>query len=447
MRTFTTLLAGFALATVTGARAVSAADSVPAKPTFTKDIAPVFQEKCEACHRPDSIAPMALRTFEETRPWAQSIKARVIERQMPPWHIDKTIGIQDFKNDRSLSDAQIETIVRWIDQGAPKGDMKDMPAPKVWPDEQGWQLAKLFGQTEPDLVIKSIPYTQKAGANDAWWKPVVESGLTEPRWVRAIELRPGSVKGRKIVHHAIARLKQVEPDAPADQQDLGGLANTGTFMEWAVGKQGEVMRPNSGKLMLPGAQIVWDIHYSNGGEDITDTSELGLYFYPKGQEPKFRQTLHLMGATNAGGIDIPPNTIKATQGFFVLRQAARVESFQPHMHLRGKAMSMEAILPGGQTQILSHVADFNFNWHNTYVYADEAAPLLPKGTILKITAWHDNTAAKKSNPDPNVWVGHGDRTVDEMAHAWVNVTYLDEADYIAEVEARRARLAPTTPHP
>jgi hypothetical protein len=123
-----------------------------------------------------------------------------------------------------------------------------------------------------------------------------------------------------------------------------------------------------------------------------------------------------------------------------MRKAGRVESFQPHMHLRGKAMSMEAILPTGQVHILSHVANFNFNWHNSYVYADDAAPLLPKGTILKITAWHDNTAANKANPDPNVWVGYGDRTVDEMAHAWVNVTYMDDEDYLGEVAARKARL-------
>jgi hypothetical protein len=111
------------------------------------------------------------------------------------------------------------------------------------------------------------------------------------------------------------------------------------------------------------------------------------------------------------------------------------------MHLRGKAMSMEAILPNGQTVVLSHVADFNFNWHLAYVYADHAAPLLPKGTVIKITGWHDNTAAHKSNPDPNVWVGYGDRTVDEMSHAWVNVTYMSDENFLAEVEARKATLA------
>jgi hypothetical protein len=428
-----------------GAPSLAVAEQAAATPTFTKDVAKIFQAKCESCHRPDSIAPMSLVTFEETRPWARSIKSRVAARQMPPWHIDQTIGIQEFKNDRSLSDDEIKTIVRWVDAGSPKGDPKDMPPPVEWPSEQGWNYAKLFGQTEPDLVIKSTPWTQKAGANDAWWKPEVETGLTEARWVRAIEIRPGTVKGRKITHHAIARLQQEETDTlAANATDSNGNPQPGTFMEWAVGKQGEMMRPNSGKLMLPGSKIVWDIHYSNGGEDITDQAELGIYFYPKGQEPKYRQVLHLMGATNAGGVDIPPNTVKVTEGYFVMRENGRVESFQPHMHLRGKAMAMEALLPNGSTHVLSHVADFNFNWHNTYVYTDGAAPLLPKGTILKITAWHDNTTANKANPDPNVWVGYGDRTVDEMAHAWVNVTYMSDEEYRAEVKARQDAMGTTT---
>ncbi|MGQ0733829.1 MAG: hypothetical protein ACT4QD_09255 [Acidobacteriota bacterium] len=426
------------------APAMAAGQTTPA-PTFTKDVAGIFQEKCEACHRPDSMAPMSLQTFEESRPWARSIKARIQAQQMPPWHIDKTIGIQEFSNDRSLTPAEIDTIVRWVDGGAPKGDPRDMPPPKQWPSEQGWNFAKHFGQTEPDLIVRSAPWTQKAGANDAWWKPVAETGLTEPRWVRAIEIRPSTVKGRKITHHAIARLQQQETDDLAQNPlDANGNPLPGTFMEWAVGKQGEMMRPGSGKLMLPGSKIVWDVHYSNGGEDITDQVELGVYFYPKGQEPKYRQVLHLMGATNAGGVDIPPQTVKATEGYFVMRENGRVESFQPHMHLRGKAMSMEAILPNGQSHVISHVADFNFNWHNTYVYAETAAPLLPRGTLLKITGWHDNTAANKANPDPNVWVGYGDRTVDEMAHAWVNVTYMNDADYRAEVKARQEALGLNT---
>ena len=203
-------------------------------PTFTKDVAPVFQAKCEACHRAGSIAPMSLVTFQESRPWARSIRERVVTRQMPPWHIDQTVGISTFKNDRSLTQEEIDTIVAWVDGGSPMGNAADMPAPKEWPDESKWNFAEIFGGP-PDLVVKSTPYTMPAEANDAWWKPVVPTGLTEDRWVRAIEIRPGTVDGRKIVHHAIARLEQEEDDPLAQNvnpRDRDPLQNAGLFMEW-----------------------------------------------------------------------------------------------------------------------------------------------------------------------------------------------------------------------
>ncbi len=415
--------------------------------TFTKDIAPIFQEKCQACHRTESMAPMPLVTYEEARPWAKAIRERVITRQMPPWHIDKTVGIQKFKNDRSLSDAQIATIVKWVDAGAPKGDAKDMPAAKTWPDESKWNFADQFGP--PDLVIKSPDWTVPTVALDAWYKPVIPTGLTEPRWVRAIEIHPATVKGRKVTHHALARLQQEEPsltNAAAGADDATGFGLGGLFMEWAVGKQGEIMRPNSGKLMLPGSKIIFEMHYHAIGEQITDHVELGIYFYPKGQEPKYRQTLAALQSVAGGSrnIDIAPNSTFVSQNFIPMRQAGRVENFQPHMHLRGKAMAMEAILPNGQTIMLSHVNNFNFNWHNNYVYSDDVAPLLPKGAILKITSWYDNTTANRNNPDPNQWVGFGDRTVDEMGHAWVNITYMNDEDYQAEVAKKKAAEAANT---
>ncbi len=422
--------------------AMASAADAPTTPTFTKDIAPIFKEKCEACHRPDSMAPMSLVTYAETRPWVRSIKARVTDRQMPPWQIDRSVGIQKFKNDRSLTDEQIALITRWADAGAPQGDPKDMPAPKQWPDDQGWSFAPLFGQKEPDMIIKSYEFTMPAVSQDVWDKRVTPSGITEPRWVRAIEIRPETLKGRKIVHHAIAYLEQTEPAGSA----LGGTGLPAPFMEWAVGKQGEMMRPDTGKLLLPGAKFHWDIHYSQAGEEITNKVEMGIYFYPKGQEPKFRTSLSLVPAA-LGTMDIRPNTVSLAEGFTVLREAARIESFQPHMHLRGKAMMVEAILPTGGKQVISLVSDFNFNWMTTYVYADDVAPLLPKGTILKVTAWHDNTVAKKSNPDPNQWVGWGDRTVDEMAHAWINIVFMKEEDFKAEQEKRRATVSQTAPAP
>lgn len=422
----------------------AAAQTPSAKPvTFTKDVAPIFQKACENCHRKDSIGPMSLATYEEARPWARSIKARVAARQMPPWHIDKTVGIQEFKNDRSLTDDQIATIVKWVDAGAPKGDMRDMPPPVKWPNEQTWNFTDMFG--EPDLIIRSPEYTMPARAQDAWYKPTVPTGVTEPRWVRAIEMRPSTVDGRKITHHALARLQQ-EEKTDDGTTDPDARLQAGLFMEWAVGKQGEIMRDNSGKLLLPGSNIVWDIHYHAVGEEITNNLEMAIYLYPKGQEPKYRQALSLYSGITGGNrnLDIPPNTLTVSQNFHVMRKSGRVENFQPHMHLRGKAMSMEAILPTGQTQMLSMVSEYSFNWHTNYVYADDAAPLLPKGTILRITSWHDNTANNKHNPDPNQWVGWGDRTVDEMAHAWVNITYMEEEDFKVEVEKRKAATATTT---
>jgi hypothetical protein len=405
--------------------------------TFTKDIAPIFQAKCESCHRADNMAPMALTTYEEVRPWVKSIAARVATRQMPPWHIDRTIGIQKFKNDRSLTDAQVETILAWVAAGAPKGDPNDMPPPKRWADDTKWQLAIKYGA--PDLVITSSPYTMPAVAQDAWWKPVVPTGLTEPRWVRGIEIRPSTVKGRKITHHALARLQQDE-DMPRELfTNDPDIVGDGLFMEWAVGKNADEMRPDSGRLMLPGSKIAWDIHYHAVGEEVTDTVELGIYFYPKGEEPKHREVLALFNTFSGGNraLDIPPNQITTTENFVTLRENARIENFQAHLHLRGKGMSMEAIHPDGRREALSQISDFNFNWHNMYIYDDDAAPLLPKGTILHFVTWYDNTSNNRANPDPNQWVGWGDRTVDEMGHAWLNITYYKDDEFKAEL-ARRA---------
>ena len=401
--------------------------------TFAKDVASILQEKCQSCHRAGSMAPMSLVTYEETRPWAKSIKQRVVTRSMPPWHIDKTVGIQHFQNDMSLTDAQIATIARWADAGAPLGDPKDMPPAKVWPKEDGWQLSKQFGQ--PDFVLSSDPYTMPAKGQDVWFKPLTQIPISEPRWVRAVEMRPATSAGRKITHHALAYLQQEEPGTNT------GLATQGLLMEWAVNKNYDIYRPNTGKLLLPGARIWWEEHLHAVGEEIRDHVELAVYLYPKGQEPKYRTTLTLFPATTGGNqLDIPPNTVAQTEGYQLLRNPARLENFQPHMHLRGKSMLLEAILPDGSKRTLSYVDHFNFNWMVNYIYADDDAPVLPKGTVIHVVASHDNTPNNKNNPDPNQWVGWGDRTVDEMAHAWVNVTYITEEDY--QEYAAKHRTAP-----
>lgn len=411
---------------------VSAAELTNSKPvTFTKDIAPIFQEKCQDCHRPGTAAPMSLITYEEARPWAKSIKSRVVTRNMPPWHIDQTVGIQKFKNDMSLSEDQIAKISRWVDSGAPMGDPKDMPAAKVFPTDDTWQLAKQFGK--PDLIIESDPYTMPAKSQDQWWRPMTNINIDSPRWARAVEMRPVSPGGRKITHHAIAHLVQHDPSAPEANDGLGQRSpdEAGQLMEWAVGKNYDIFDEGTGKLILPGSHVWWDIHYHAVGEQIRDHVQLAVWFYPKGQEPKYRTLLTGFQGTNGGRLDLEPGKITESNGYTVLKTAAKLGNFQPHMHLRGKAMAIEAILPDGQIQQISYVDKFNFNWMTNYIYEDDAAPVFPKGTIIHVTAWHDNTAANPNNPDYRQWVGYGDRTVDEMAHAWVNVTAISDEDYAA----------------
>lgn len=425
----------------------------PAPVTFAKDVAPILQAKCQECHRKGTAAPMSLVTYEEVRPWARSIKERVVRRNMPPWHLNKSVGIQSFKNDLSLTDAQIDTIARWVDSGAPLGNPKELPVAKQWPEGNDWQLTKQFGQ--PDVVITSVPYTMPAHGQDVWWKPLNSIPIDEERWVRAVEIRTGTMAGRKITHHAVAHLRG-DSDSPIvgnnasanptnankDADDVPDNAG-GILMEWAIGKNYDIFSENSGKLVKPTDEIVWDVHLHAIGEEIRDNVELALYLYPKGQTPKYKTSLMNFGATPvprgvprvdasfSQGLDIRPNTIHITQAYNVLKRPARIESFQPHMHLRGKAMSMEAIYPDGTTQILSFVDRFNFNWMINYIYTEDSAPVLPKGTIIHVTAWHDNTANNPNNPDPNQWIGMGDRTVDEMAHAWVNVVYISDEDYAA----------------
>jgi len=406
----------------------SAGDTV----TFTKDIAPILQEKCQECHHKGSMAPMSLVTYEETRPWSKSIRERVITRQMPPWHIDPTVGVQKFKNDMSLTKAQIDAIVRWVDLGSPMGDSKDMPPLRQWPGADEWKAAKELGQ--PDIIVKSTQWTMPAHHQDVWWRPETDIGLTEPRWVRAVEMRPGSLPGRRITHHAVAYLAQDDPDSivPGSAAELRGRA---MLMEWAIGKGYDSYHPDTGKLLLPGSKISWDIHYHAVGEEISDHVEIGIWLYPKGKEPKYRTFLTpfqaVKGLDRSRLVDIPPNTIAVSQNITVLRQAAMLENFQPHMHLRGKAMMVEAVLPDGTTEVVSYVGNFNFNWMTNYIYADDAAPMFPYGTMIRVTAWYDNTRANPNNPDPDQWVGFGDRTVDEMGHAWMNVTYVSDADYAA----------------
>jgi len=400
---------------------------------------------------------MSLVTFQDARPWARSIKARVESRQMPPWHIDRSVGVQKFKNDMSLTDEQVATITQWVDQGALEGNRADLPKPKPVNTSLYWQ-AEADGYGPPDIVVRSPMQTMPAVHQDAWWRPIQDIPVTEPRWVRMVEIRPANVEGRKILHHSIAYQILNDENADAVNQGIGrpAIPLTGSaspaaaadivnrrpqLMEWAIGKGYDRYPDGTGKLLLPGEKISWDQHIHAAGEDVTSGSEIGIWLYPKGQEPKKR--IYLVGFTGLkngqAGLDIPANSVAHTEGFTVLKENTVFTNFQPHFHLRGKAMQVEAIFPNGQSQIISYVDNFNFNWMTNYIYADDAAPAFPKGTVIHVTAWYDNTKANKLNPDPDQWVGYGDRTVDEMAHAWMNVYYVTDEEYQEYLATHKAK--------
>jgi hypothetical protein len=399
-----------------------------AKISYAKDIAPIIQAKCATCHQPGGIGPMPLNNYTQIKGFSPMIREVIRTHRMPPYLADETVG--QFKDDDRLSPQQMKTLVHWIDAGAQRGNGDD-PLQKISFKAPEWPLGK------PDVVL-SIPAVKvpASGVLD-YTHPVVPMTLPEGRWMKATTFR---VTDRQVVHHILSGT--VNPDHKGDtfSESQWGASLGG----YGPGRGSNIQPVDTGVWVPAAGGVGFQNHYTPYGKETEEKTQMGLYFYPKGQEPKYRQVLHLMGATNAAGVDVPPNSVKQTEGFFVMKENGRVESFQPHMHLRGKAMEMTAILPTGQVQVLSKVSDFNFNWMTSYFYADDAAPLLPKGTIIKVTAWHDNTSANKNNPDPNVWVGYGDRTVDEMAHAWVNVTYMGDADFKSELDARRAAKTKTT---
>src|SRR6266849_6815871 len=398
--------------------------------TFSKDVAPIFQKSCQTCHHPGTSAPMSLMTYAEARPWACAIKERVARRDMPPWHLDKTVGIRQYKNDRSLSDEQIATIVQWVDAGAPEGNPADMPPPLTFAPESEWFIGT------PDLLVTTTnDFVMYPKGPDWWIDQYGEMNLTEDRWIKAMEIKPSNPK---IVHHAVVNV--IEPDAPE------GTPATGVQLhENAVGKYGEIFAENTGRLLKAGTRFRFDMHYFAMGSEQHNRTTIAFKFYPKGFVPKYQvRSLPIRNIPN-DELEVPPNTVVRTDGYFRLPRNARIDAFQPHMHMRGRAMTLEAIDPANnRTQILSSVDHFDFNWHINYVYADEAAPLLPAGTVLHLIGVHDNTSANRRNPDPNMWVGFGERSVDDMLQVWLDMVYLDDAEYQRLVEERKAKPAATS---
>ncbi|MDE0394902.1 MAG: cytochrome c [Gammaproteobacteria bacterium] len=445
-------LAGLALVLASPAAAQdTAADGV----TFARDVAPILQENCQSCHRPGGMGPMPLVTYEDARPFAPLIRDRVENRRMPPWYIEPGIGVQDFKNDISLSDAEIGTILAWVDGGAVLGDVADLPPPLEFDDSLAWKLEDHFGRP-PDLVVASPPYTVPAEGLDHWYEPTsYVEGLDEPRWAMATEIRPGDVDSRYVFHHANS-----------------ALASS------AAGKDYDLFPDDSGKLIQPGQRIRWAMHFFPAGRVVEDAHiELGIWLYPPGERPEF-EVSHVSWLTDPKpnrtvlqqdspcweqpapvpldspectvetrltDLVLPPNGLATQQGIHVMPENVRLNSIRGHMHMRGRYQTMEAIYPDGRREVINRI-NWDHKWHTAHQYADHAAPLLPKGTVLIVTAQYDNTVNNPNNPDPDQWVFFGRRSADEMGHFHMEVTWLGDQDFERLVAEREELVRQVSPN-
>ena len=413
-------LSAFALAALVVPAQGTAQSSAP---TFSADIAPIFQKSCQACHNAEGIGPMSLMTYMEARPWAPMIREQTQTRHMPPWHIDKEIGITDLKNDISLSDKEIERIAQWVDAGAPEGDPADLPPALEFPGGDEWRAEAELGRP-PDVVFSSTPFTVPGMGQDQWWEVNIPfEGLDRERWLMAAEFKPAYPDGKKVVHHGHAVL------SVGDRRGMG-------VARYGVGKTYEIYPEDVG-LRIPAGpgEVSWNIHYAAIEHDVVDdVVEVGLWFYPDGQEPRLAsegETLFRADNPNfMRGQDllIPPHGYQVIQGLHKLESAAVIHSVRPHLHTRGKTMTVEVIYPDGTKELLSQVNNYDHNWQNTYTYADDARPLLPAGSTLLITSVFDNTADNPINPDPEQWVVFGRRGPDEMSHMWIGITYVPDEE-------------------
>jgi len=403
-----------ALTAAAGLAPRSALRAAPTDVTFTRDIAPILQRSCQNCHHADGVAPMSLVTYEEVRPWARAIKQRTgigpHAGVMPPWYIEKNVGIQKYKNDPSLSEAELAKVAQWADNGAPQGDPKDMPPARKFDDGNTWAIGT------PDLVVSTKEILVKGDSPD-WWGEIesVPTGLTEDRYVAALQIREvndvpsgkdgtgrATVGGRYVFHHMIW----------ATDKNGGGGTNT-PWPVHEVGRGADFFPPEAGRLLKANESIVSNsIHLHSNGRDTRAHLEIGFKFHPEGYKPTLKPS-QSRGLGNGLDISIRPNEAnQQLHAYTVLQDNTKVTSFEPHLHAPGARMCLEAIW-GLNIQTLS-CAGYDHNWVRGYDYADDAAPLLPKGTILHITGYMDNSPSNKNVPDPRNWQGSGNRSVANM---------------------------------
>ena len=448
-RVISAVLGGLAvIATVHAAAAPAPAGTVP---TFTKDVAPIVFNKCTMCHRTGEVAPMTFLSYEDVRPWAKVIREKVRSREMPPWGADPEHSLK-MRNDRSLSAQQIDTIVAWVDGGAPKGSEADLPAmPKF---AEGWTVGR-----EPDYVLEmpveaSIPAEGELGVQ-MYYAPVPWS---EDRFAETLELRPGN---RAVVHHAgvfvvdipegakIVDGRLVTPGGQAStdrgaglagRADVTALPGANKLLSWVPGRGVDSHRADIGKRIPAGKYINWQVHYNPIGKPEKDRTRLGIWFnkVPVTHELLIRQAGDAL-ATTKGGLSLyraegkeveysadegstrrrskTPNIPAYAEdwsltGITPVTEDITLYAMSPHMHLRGKSLRWVIVYPDGREQTILDVPKFDFNWQIQYELAE---PLhIPAGSKILGIGKYDNSPKNKWNPSPNLEVFWSEQSWDEM---------------------------------
>jgi hypothetical protein len=435
-------IAGFALVMSAPAAAQS---GTPGEVTFTRDIAPILQRSCQHCHNSSGVAPMPLTTYEEVRPWSRAIKTRTglgpRAGVMPPWFVERNIGIQHFKNDPSLSEAEIALIAKWADAGAPRGNPADMPPPRDFANADKWTIG------EPDLVLRSPDIVVPAVGPDKWGSlGTVPTGLKEDRYVSALEVREvndipkngptNTVGGRYVWHHMTYSSDVPGAAAAAGADDVAGAGTSWPIHE--VGRNADIFPPEAGRLLAANSSLnLSAYHLHSNGRETKAHLEFGFKFFPKGYEPKYKRSTLRLG--NGVDMDVKPNTAnQELHSYAVLQEHTKIIAFEPHLHAPGVRMCLEAIW--GQNIITLNCVGYDHNWVKQYVYDDDAAPLLPKGTIVHLIGFLDTTPANKNPADPRNWAGGGRRSI---ANMFIDLGYsvaLTEEQFQEEMEKRRQNM-------
>ena len=370
--------------------------------TYSRDIAPIFQEHCQHCHRPGEIAPMPLLTYSEVKPWARAIKKAIKTGEMPPWDADPLFG--KFKNDVSLEKDEVEKILSWIDGGAPEGDRSDLPKPRKF--LKGWNIgvpdAVFSMQKEFEVPAKgTVPYKYF----------VVPTNFKEDRWVTAAEVRPGA---KEVVHHVIVFISE-----PGTKRLKSSVSFSNLLCGTAPGEGPDLFPPGSAKLIKAGSKLVFQCHYTPNGKVLRDRSKVGFTFARKPVRRVYTRTaLNSWFRIPAGDGN---HKVKSKH---VFRQDSWLLSMMAHMHLRGKSFRYDLYLPGGEKRTLLNIPHWDFNWQTHYLL--DKPIQIPAGSRIECTAYFDNSATNKANPDPDRTVRWGDQTWDEMMIGYLNYVRQDE---------------------